>query len=74
MDHTRHYIRAFLSSYGLCLILEAELRAILDEILLARGIGLSAIWIEVDSAIHYITRDGGPWKIRGTLKHKSHLL
>jgi ribonuclease HI len=69
-DHTGHCIRAFSASYGPCLILEAELRAILDGILLARGLGISAIWVEVDSniAIHCITRGGGPWTIQGILR------
>lgn len=42
-DHTGHCVRAFLASYGPCLILKFELRAILDGILLARGIRLLAI-------------------------------
>lgn len=53
-DHKRHYIRAFSSSYGPYMILEIELRAILVGILLARGFGISTIWVEADSttAIH----------------------
>ncbi|XP_022856515.1 uncharacterized protein LOC111377621 [Olea europaea var. sylvestris] len=48
----------------------AELRAILDGLLLARGLGISTIWIEVDSmlAIHCITKGGGPWTIQGILR------
>ncbi|XP_022853772.1 uncharacterized protein LOC111375202 [Olea europaea var. sylvestris] len=69
-DHTGYRIKAFSASYGTCLILEAELRAILDGILLAKGLGISAIWIEVDStlAIHCITKGGGPWTIQGILR------
>ncbi|XP_022865542.1 uncharacterized protein LOC111385389 [Olea europaea var. sylvestris] len=48
----------------------AELRATLDGLLLARGLGISAIWIEVDSmlAIHCIIKGGGPWTIQGILR------
>ncbi|XP_022866063.1 uncharacterized protein LOC111385868 [Olea europaea var. sylvestris] len=48
----------------------AELRAILDGLLLARGLGISAIWLEADStlAIHCITKGGGPWSIQGILR------
>lgn len=69
-DHIGHYIRAFSTSYGPCLILEVELRAILDGILLAEELGLSCFWIESDSTttIHRITRGGGPWVIQGFLR------
>lgn len=44
------------------MILEVELRAILDKILLARDLGFLGIWVDSDSivAIHYITKDEGP--------------
>ncbi|XP_022866066.1 uncharacterized protein LOC111385870 [Olea europaea var. sylvestris] len=69
-DHAGYCIRAFSASYGPCFILEAELRAILDGLLLARGLGISAIWLEADStlAIHCITKGGGPWSIQGILR------
>lgn len=48
--------------YGQCLILEVELRAILDEIILARGHNFLDFWVKLDSiaAIHYITKGEGP--------------
>jgi ribonuclease HI len=69
-DYAGKCIRAFSASYGHCMILEAELRAIRDGILLAKDLGLSDIWIEADStvAIHCITRGGGPWDIQGILR------
>lgn len=69
-NHTRYCIKAFSSSYGPYLILEAELRAILDVILLSRGLGISAIWVEKDltTVIHCITRDGEPWTIQNILR------
>lgn len=69
-DHIGYCFRAFSAFYGPCLILEAELITILDGILLARGIRLSAIWVEADLtlAIHYIIRDEGPSNIQGTLR------
>ncbi|KAL2455081.1 RNase H domain-containing protein [Abeliophyllum distichum] len=69
-------VRAFFSSYGECPILEAELRAIFDGIILAQRLVLSYLWIESDStlAIHCITRGGGPWSIQATLRHIRHLL
>jgi ribonuclease HI len=69
-DHAGNCISAFSASYGPCLILEAELRAIHDGILLARDLGLSDIWVEADSsvAIHCILRGGGPWTIQGILR------
>ncbi|KAL2464856.1 Uncharacterized protein Adt_40707 [Abeliophyllum distichum] len=64
-DSTGQCVRAFYSFYGDCAILEAELRAILDGIILAQRIGLLVLWIELDStlAIHCITRGGRPWAI-----------
>ncbi|KAL2526397.1 Uncharacterized protein Adt_11451 [Abeliophyllum distichum] len=75
-DSSGQCVRAFFSSYGECPILEAELRAILDGIILARRIVLSPLWIEADStlAIHCITKGGGPWSIQATLRHIRHLL
>ncbi|KAL2497804.1 Uncharacterized protein Adt_23354 [Abeliophyllum distichum] len=66
----------FFSFYGDCTILEAELRAILDGIILAQRLGLSVLWVESDStlAIHCITKGGGPWHIQATLRHIRHLL
>lgn len=43
-DHIGYCIRVISSSYSPCLIMEVELRAILDGILLARGLGILAIW------------------------------
>ncbi|KAL2470317.1 Heat shock 70 kDa protein 17-like [Abeliophyllum distichum] len=56
--------------------LEAELRAILDGIILAQRLGLSVLWVESDStlAIHCITKGGGPWHIQATIRHIRHLL
>ncbi|KAL2540625.1 RNase H domain-containing protein [Abeliophyllum distichum] len=61
-DSSGQCIRAFFSFYGDCTILEAELRAILDGIILAQRLGLSVLWVESDStlAIHCITKGGGP--------------
>jgi ribonuclease HI len=69
-DHAGNCITAFSASYGQCLILEAELRAIRDGILLARDLGLSNIWVEADSSVatHCILRGGGPWNIQGILR------
>lgn len=52
------------------MILEAELRAIHDGILLVRDLGLSDICVEAYStvAIHYITRGSGLWPFRWILK------
>ncbi|KAL2455399.1 Ribonuclease H protein [Abeliophyllum distichum] len=46
------------------------------HIILAQRLVLSDLWIESNStlAIHYITRDGGPWSIQATLRHIRHLL
>ncbi|KAL2480194.1 RNase H domain-containing protein [Abeliophyllum distichum] len=57
-------------------ILEAELRAILQDIELARWMGLVDLWIETDStlAVHCISRGGGPWVIQSMLRHIRHLL
>ncbi|KAL2466024.1 Uncharacterized protein Adt_41875 [Abeliophyllum distichum] len=65
-DSSGQCVRAFFSSYGECLILEFELSAILDSIILAQMIVLSDLWIEFNStlAIHCITRSGGPWSIQ----------
>ncbi|KAL2471459.1 Uncharacterized protein Adt_39595 [Abeliophyllum distichum] len=75
-DSSGQCIRAFFSFYGDCTILEAELRAILDGIILAQRLGLSVLWVESDStlAIHCITKGGGPWNIQATLRHIRHLL
>ncbi|KAL2532016.1 Uncharacterized protein Adt_05367 [Abeliophyllum distichum] len=75
-DLSGQCIRAFFSFYGDYTILEAELRAILDEIILAQRLGLSVLWVESDStlAIHCITKGGGPWHIQATLRHIRHLL
>ncbi|KAL2492118.1 Uncharacterized protein Adt_27746 [Abeliophyllum distichum] len=79
-DSSGQCIRAFFSFYGECTILEAELRAILDGIILAQRLGLSVLypvlWVESDStlAIHCITKGGGPWHIQATLRHIRHLL
>ncbi|KAL2464859.1 Uncharacterized protein Adt_40710 [Abeliophyllum distichum] len=75
-DSSGQYIRAFFSFYGDCTILEAELRAILDGIIMAQRLGLSVLWVESDStlAIHCITKGGGPWHIQATLRHIRHLL
>ncbi|KAL2476811.1 Uncharacterized protein Adt_37547 [Abeliophyllum distichum] len=75
-DSSGQCIRAFFSFYGDCTILEAELRALLDGIILARRLGLSVLWVESDStlAIHCITKGGGPWHIQATLRHIRHLL
>ncbi|KAL2506296.1 Uncharacterized protein Adt_21917 [Abeliophyllum distichum] len=45
-DSSGQCIRAFFSFYGDCTILEAELRAILDGIILAQRLGLSVLWVE----------------------------
>ncbi|KAL2517310.1 Uncharacterized protein Adt_13557 [Abeliophyllum distichum] len=76
IDSSGQCIRAFFSFYGDCTILEAELRAILDGIILAQRLGLSVLWVESDStlAIHCITKGGGPWHIQATLRHIRHLL
>ncbi|KAL2462289.1 RNase H domain-containing protein [Abeliophyllum distichum] len=75
-DSSGQCIRAFFSFYGDCTILEAELRAILDGIILAQRLGLSVLWVESDStlAIHCITKGGEPWHIQATLRHIRHLL
>ncbi|KAL2466229.1 RNase H domain-containing protein [Abeliophyllum distichum] len=75
-DSSGQCIRAFFSFYGNCTILEAELRAILDGIILAQRLGLSVLWVESDStlAIHCITKGGGPWHIQATIRHIRHLL
>ncbi|KAL2471104.1 Uncharacterized protein Adt_39240 [Abeliophyllum distichum] len=75
-DSSGQCIRAFFSFYGDCTILEAELRAILDGIILAQRLGLSVLWVESDStlAIHCITKGGGPWHIQATIRHIRHLL
>ncbi|KAL2527535.1 Uncharacterized protein Adt_12589 [Abeliophyllum distichum] len=74
--HQVSVFAAFFSSYGECSILEAELRAILDGIILAQRIVLSDLWIEsyCTLAIYCITRGGGPWSIQDTLHHIRHLL
>lgn len=58
-DHVGDCIKACLASYGPCRILEVELGAILDGILLDRGLDLLGIWVESDSImdIHSITRE-----------------
>ncbi|KAL2533869.1 RNase H family protein [Abeliophyllum distichum] len=75
-DSSSQCVRVFLSSYSKCPILEVELRAILDGIILAQRIVLLDLWIESDStlAIHCITRGGEPWSIQATLRHIRHLL
>ncbi|KAL2524865.1 RNase H domain-containing protein [Abeliophyllum distichum] len=75
-DSSGQCIRAFFSFYGDCTILEAELRAILDGIILAQRLGLSVLWVESDStlAIHCIIKGGGPWHVQATLRHIRHLL
>ncbi|KAL2491819.1 Uncharacterized protein Adt_27447 [Abeliophyllum distichum] len=75
-DSSGQCIRAFFSFYGDCTILEAELRAILDGLILAQRLGLSVLWVESDStlAINCITKGGGPWHIQATLRHIRHLL
>ncbi|KAL2481154.1 Uncharacterized protein Adt_34120 [Abeliophyllum distichum] len=75
-DSSGQCVRAFFSSYGECPILEAELRAIFDGIIIAQRLVLSDLWIESDStlAIHCITRGGGHWSIQVTLRHIRHLL
>ncbi|KAL2465905.1 Uncharacterized protein Adt_41756 [Abeliophyllum distichum] len=75
-DSSGQCIRAFFSFYGDCTILEAELRAILDGIIMAQRLGLSVLWVESDStlAIHCITKGGGLWHIQATLRHIRHLL
>ncbi|KAL2531794.1 Uncharacterized protein Adt_05145 [Abeliophyllum distichum] len=74
-DSSGQCIRAFFSFYGDCTILEAELRAIRDGIILAQRLGLSVLWVESDStlAIHCITKGGGPWHIQATIRHIRHL-
>ncbi|KAL2498957.1 Uncharacterized protein Adt_24507 [Abeliophyllum distichum] len=74
--HTGHCIRAFSASYGDIFILEAELRAILQGIELARRMGLVDLWIETDStlAVHCISRGGGSWVIQSMLRRIRHLL
>ncbi|KAL2457313.1 RNase H domain-containing protein [Abeliophyllum distichum] len=74
--HTGHCIRAFSTGYGEIFILEAELRANLQGIELARRMGLVDLWIETDStlAIHCISRGGGPWVIQSMLRRIRHLL
>lgn len=69
-DYAGNYIRAFSASYGQCIILEAELRAIRDGILLVRDLDLPDIWVEADSivAIYCITRGGRLWPIQGILR------
>ncbi|KAL2518747.1 Retrotransposon [Abeliophyllum distichum] len=75
-DSSSQCVRAFFSSYGECPILEAELRAIFDGIILAQRLVLSDLWIESDSTlvIHCIPRGGGPWSIQATLHHIRHHL
>ncbi|KAL2497433.1 Uncharacterized protein Adt_22983 [Abeliophyllum distichum] len=75
-DSSGQCIRVFFSFYGECTILEAELRAILDGIILAQRLGLSVLWVESDStlAIHCIIKGGGPWHVQATLRHIRHLL
>ncbi|KAL2498240.1 RNase H domain-containing protein [Abeliophyllum distichum] len=60
LDSLGQCVLAFFSSYGECLILEAELGAILDGIILAQRIVISDLCIESNStlAIHCITRGG----------------
>ncbi|KAL2470921.1 RNase H domain-containing protein [Abeliophyllum distichum] len=53
-DHTGRCIRAFSAGYGDIFILEAELRAILQGIELARRMGLVDLWIEIDSTLPFI--------------------
>ncbi|KAL2512503.1 Uncharacterized protein Adt_18103 [Abeliophyllum distichum] len=67
---------AFFSSYGECPILEAELRAIFDGIILVQRLVLSDLWIESNStlAIHCITKGGRPWSIQATLSYIKYLL
>ncbi|KAL2512464.1 Uncharacterized protein Adt_18064 [Abeliophyllum distichum] len=74
-DSSGQCVRAFFSSYGECSILEVELSAILDGIILAQRIVLSDLSIESDStlAIHSITRDGRPWSIHATLRYIRHI-
>lgn len=51
-DDTSYGNRGFSSSYGSCLILEAKLKAILDEILLARP-----IWVKTNSDPNPVNTD-----------------
>ncbi|KAL2519778.1 Uncharacterized protein Adt_16025 [Abeliophyllum distichum] len=57
-------------------ILEAELRAILQGIKLARRMGLVDLWMETDSTlvVHCISYGGGPWVIQSILTRIRHLL
>ncbi|KAL2512769.1 RNase H domain-containing protein [Abeliophyllum distichum] len=75
-DSSGQCVHVFFSSYGECPILEAELRAILDGIILAQRIVLSDLWIELDStlAIQCITSGGRHWSIQATLHHIRHLI
>ncbi|KAL2505651.1 Ribonuclease H protein [Abeliophyllum distichum] len=73
-----HQVSVFVSSsshIGECSILEAEPRAILDDIILVQRIVLLDLWIESDFTlvIHCITRNGGPWSIQATLRDIRHL-
>ncbi|KAL2474270.1 Uncharacterized protein Adt_35006 [Abeliophyllum distichum] len=56
--------------------MEAEIRAILDGIILAQRIVPPDLWIESDSnlVIHCITRGRGPWSIQATLCRIRHLI
>lgn len=65
-DHYGHHVKTFLSSYGDCPVLEAELQAILDGISLACRLGLFNTWGEADSSVvvHCIAEGGEPWATR----------
>ncbi|KAL2490800.1 Uncharacterized protein Adt_26428 [Abeliophyllum distichum] len=73
---TGRCIRAFSAGYGDIFILEAELRAILQGIELARRMGLVDLWIETNSTldVHCISRGRGPWVIQSILRRIRHLL
>ncbi|KAL2486409.1 Uncharacterized protein Adt_31165 [Abeliophyllum distichum] len=74
----RHRTRYVFNSLNWAILTykQAELRAILDGIILAQRLGLSDLWVESDStlAIHCITKGGGPWHIQATIRHIRHLL
>ncbi|KAL2497245.1 Retrovirus-related Pol polyprotein from transposon TNT 1-94 [Abeliophyllum distichum] len=54
-DSLGQCIHAFFSSYGKCSILEVELRAIPDGIILAQRIVISDLWIESGGYEYFIT-------------------
>lgn len=67
-DRTEHCIKEFSSSYGLCLILEVELKVIVVGVLHTRGLASLANWLKADSTmtIHCITRE---WRIMDDSEH-----